>query len=240
MQRLHPAVLRRLARIAQQPAPEFGSDDGGRAIGVGQREEVFFGHKDDEGSRLRISCWKKWVNRASTRAQAKRKAGVCHAVVLRRGRPYALFCWQIAQLTQRSNVEWIQNVHLAFLVGDDDVAFCHHDELLVGSRELAAIGSANDGRVKSVAEFLSDVFRIHPGSLLPLNPIRSSSFRHPNKSNCGGGPSFCSFSRSARWRARCRTLPSGVSSDSSRFRRISFARSRTVCGTPASRATWMP
>src|SRR5436190_11625980 len=84
MQRLHPSVLRRLARIAQQPAPEFGSDDGGRAIGVGQREEVFFGHKDDEGSRLRISCWKKWVNRASTRAQAKRKAGVCHAVVLRR------------------------------------------------------------------------------------------------------------------------------------------------------------
>ncbi len=63
---------------------------------------------------------------------------------------------------------------------------------------------------------------------------------HPNKSSCGGGASFCSLSRSARWRAACRTLPSGVSSDSSRLRKISRARSSTGLGTPASRATWMP
>ena len=67
-----------------------------------------------------------------------------------------------------------------------------------------------------------------------------ASHQPPNKSNCGGGPSFCSLSRSARWRAGGRTLPSGVSSDSSRLRRISLARSSTVFGTPARRATWMP
>ena len=37
-----------------------------------------------------------------------------------------------------------------------------------------------------------------------------------------------------------RTLPSGVSSDSSRLPRICLARSKTSFGTPASRATWMP
>ena len=62
---------------------------------------------------------------------------------------------------------------------------------------------------------------------------------HPNKSICGGGPSFLSFSNSGR-RVCWRTLPSGVSSDCSRLDRISFARSRTALGTPARRATWMP
>src|SRR5262249_33943886 len=40
-----------------------------------------------------------------------------------------------------------------------------------------------------------------------------------NKSNCGEGESFCSLSRSARCRPGWRTLPSGVSSESSRLER---------------------
>ena len=63
---------------------------------------------------------------------------------------------------------------------------------------------------------------------------------HPNKSNCGGGASFLSFSSSWRVLGWWRTLPSGVSSDSSRLLRISLARSNTGLGTPARRATWMP
>jgi hypothetical protein len=62
---------------------------------------------------------------------------------------------------------------------------------------------------------------------------------HPNKSSCGGGASCLSLSRSC-WRRGWRTLPSGVSSDSSRFTRICLARSTTGFGTPARRATWMP
>src|ERR1700722_17084133 len=54
-----------------------------------------------------------------------------------------------------------------------------------------------------------------------------------NKSICGGGPSFLSFSASV-CRAVRRTFPSGVNSDSSRFPRISWARSITPFGTPAS------
>ena len=72
-------------------------------------------------------------------------------------------------------------------------------------------------------------------------PARHHSLppRQPNRSICGGGASFFSFSSSGR-RAWRRTLPSGVSSDSSRLARISLARSSTVLGRPARRATWMP
>ena len=56
MERIHQAVLLRLARVAQHPATEFGSNDCDRAVGVSQSGEAFCGHKDDEGSKLRISC----------------------------------------------------------------------------------------------------------------------------------------------------------------------------------------
>ena len=71
------------------------------------------------------------------------------------------------------------------------------------------------------------------------NGIWNVAAGYPNKSNCGGGSSCWSLARS-RCLGAGRTLPSGVSSDSSRLRRITLARSRTALGTPARRATWMP
>jgi hypothetical protein len=88
-----------------------------------------------------------------------------------------------------------------------------------------------------------DDLRFHAHSIPYPNAEASNccqSYCSPNMSNCGGGPSFCNFSRSALCRACGRTVPSGVSSDSSRLCKISFARSSTAFGTPASRATWMP
>src|SRR5882757_11047222 len=53
---------------------------------------------------------------------------------------------------------------------------------------------------------------------------------YPNKSICGAGESDFNFSRSCARRG-WRTLPSGVSSDSSRLPRICLARSSTSFGT---------
>jgi hypothetical protein len=61
-------------------------------------------------------------------------------------------------------------------------------------------------------------------------------FHFPNRSIWGGGVRFFNFARSS-CRRDWRTLPSGVSSDSSRFDRICLARSKISFGTPASRAT---
>ena len=71
--------------------------------------------------------------------------------------------------------------------------------------------------------------------LLPLadherTPRAADGHSYPKRSICGGGARRLSFSRSFWRRVAWRTLPSGVSSDSSRLRRISLARSRTGLG----------